>query len=65
MNSEDDMIGAGPAQQGTAASVVAGEDSDTFELNTEEEAELVRAMAEADEGVFIDGGELLRELQSP
>ncbi len=51
-----------PLKEGSTVTVVAHDDDETFELSPRQEAELARAIEEADKGDFIDGDEFLRSL---
>ncbi len=52
-----------PFEEGTAVAVIAADDSESFELSPEQEAELLEAIAEIDRGEFVDGADLLRSLK--
>lgn len=58
------MDGA-PFEDGAEVTVIAVEDTDTFELGPEDEAELLARIAEADQGKFVDGDEVLAKLSKP
>jgi len=51
-----------PLEEGTTVTVLAREDTETFELGPAEEAALLAAIAEADRGDFVDGAEILAKL---
>ena len=51
-----------PLEEGTTVTVIAAEDAETFELGPAEEATLLAAIAEADQGDLIDGAEVLAKL---
>ncbi len=53
-----------PFEDGTTVAVIATDDSETFELTPEHEAELLEAIAEIDRGEFVGGADLLRSLKS-
>jgi hypothetical protein len=52
-----------PFEDGADVVVLAADDSGTFELSPEDEAELLEAIAEIDRGEGIDGAEVLRVLK--
>ena len=47
----------------STVTVVVREDDETFELTTEEEAELLASIADIERGEFISGEELLQRLR--
>lgn len=49
-------------EEGTTVTILAPEANETFELNPEDEAALLAAIAEADRGDVISAEELLDEL---
>ena len=51
-----------PLDEGSTVTVLARENDETFELGPAEEAELLRAIEEANKGDFVDGDEFLRNL---
>ena len=51
-----------PLEEGSTVTVLAQEGDEDFELTAEQEALLLKAIEEADQGDFIDGDELLKEL---
>ncbi|HEV7242104.1 MAG TPA: hypothetical protein VGQ36_22935 [Thermoanaerobaculia bacterium] len=53
----------GDLQEGAAVAILAA-DEGGFQLNAEEEEELVAALEEIRRGNYVDGRELLRELKS-
>jgi hypothetical protein len=54
-----------PFEEGADVAVLAADESGTFELSPEEEAELLEAIAEIERGEGIDGAEFLRNLKRP
>ena len=48
-----------PLEEGATVTVIAAEDAETFELAPAEEAALLAAIAEADQGDLLDGAEKL------
>ena len=52
-----------PFEEGATVAVIAADDSESFELTPEQEAELIEAIAEIDSGEFVDGADLLRSLK--
>jgi hypothetical protein len=52
-----------PLEEGSTVTVLAPERDETFVLDSEAEAALLTAMAEADRNEVIAGEELLRQLQ--
>lgn len=52
-----------PFEDGITVAVIAADDSESFELTPEQEAELLEAIAEADRGQLVDGAVVLRNLQ--
>lgn len=53
-----------PFEEGTTVTVLGLDGDQAFELSPEDEAELVRRMAEVRKGNFVDGDELLRDLDT-
>jgi hypothetical protein len=51
-----------PLDEGTVVTVLAPEDSETFELNPEAEVALLAAIGEADRGEVVSGDEVLHKL---
>ena len=51
-----------PLDEGAVVTVLAPEDSETFELSPEAEAALLAAIGEADRGEVVSGDEVLRKL---
>jgi hypothetical protein len=49
-------------REGATVTILAPEDDESFELSSEDEAELVAALAEANAGHFVSTSELLREI---
>ena len=49
--------------EGATVTVIAQEADETFELNPEQERELLLSIAQADRGEFVDGHELLQRLR--
>ena len=58
------VIEGAPFEDGTNVTVIAADDTETFELGPEDEAALLAAIGEADRGEIIDGAELLAKLSS-
>ena len=52
-----------PFEEGASVAVTAADESETFELTPEQEAELLEAIAEINRGEFVDGADLLRSLK--
>ncbi|MRW89439.1 hypothetical protein GJ699_05535 [Duganella sp. FT80W] len=52
-----------PFDEGATVTVFSREDSDSFELSVEQEAELLASAAEADHGETIPASELLKSLR--
>jgi hypothetical protein len=50
------------ADEGAVVTVLAPEDSETFELSPEAKAALLAAIGEADRGEVVSGDEVLRKL---
>jgi hypothetical protein len=48
-----------PFEDGTTVIVIAADESETFELGPEDEAELLARIAELDRGDFVDGTEFI------
>ena len=48
-----------PLEEGATVTVIAAGDAETFELGPAEEEALLAAVAEADRGDLVDGGEVL------
>jgi len=57
------VIEGEPFEKGTTVAVIATDDSESFELTAEQEAELLESIAEIDRGEFVDGAALLRNLK--
>jgi hypothetical protein len=51
-----------PLKEGATVTILANDDSETFELSAEQETELARRIEAVERGRSIDGEELLREL---
>jgi hypothetical protein len=56
------VIDGTPFEDGASVTVIAPEDSETFELSPKDEAALLSAIAEAKRGDVVDGAELLVKL---
>ena len=56
------IVDGEPLGEGAKVTVLATEDSETFELSAEDEALLFESIAEADREELIDADELLRDL---
>jgi hypothetical protein len=52
-----------PLEEGTEVTIVVPEGDETFELNEEDEAELLAAIQQADRGEVVSGEEVLRKLR--
>ena len=57
------VIEGEPLKEGSTVTVLAPEQDETFELDTEAEAALLAAIAEADRGEVITGKQLLGRLR--
>ncbi len=57
------VIEGDPFEEGTTVAVIATDDSESFELTPEQEAELLESIAEADRGELVDAAVVLRNLQ--
>ena len=51
-----------PPLDGTRVTVLAPEDGETFQLDAEQEAEILAAISEIETGLSIDGDALLKDL---
>jgi len=51
-----------PLTDGSKVTVIAREDEEAFELAPEQEAEILEAISEIEQGKGIDGGRFLEEL---
>jgi hypothetical protein len=51
--------------EGSKVTILGHEDDETFEVNAEEEAKLLAAIAEADRGDVFSASQVLDELQKP
>ncbi len=56
------VVDGSPFEEGVQLTVIAADDTETFELGREDEAALLAAIAEAKRGEFIDGVELVAKL---
>ncbi len=56
------VVEGDPLEEGAMVTVLAQEDEEDFGLTAEQEALLLKAIEEADQGDFIDGDQLLKEL---
>jgi hypothetical protein len=54
-----------PLPEGLLVTVLAREADETFELDANQEAELLESIAEADRGELIPAEEVLRKLRNP
>jgi hypothetical protein len=54
-----------PLPEGLLVTVLAREVDETFELDADQEAELLESIAEADRGELIPAEEVLRRLRNP
>jgi hypothetical protein len=52
-----------PFEEGATVAVIAADDSESFELTPEQEAELLESIAEADRGELVDAKVVLRSLK--
>jgi hypothetical protein len=52
-----------PLEEGTEVTIVVPEGDETFELNEEDEAELLAAIQQADRGEVVSGEEVLLKLR--
>ena len=52
-----------PFEDGTTVVVIAADESETFELGPEDEAELLARIAELDRGEWVDGADFLARLK--
>jgi hypothetical protein len=50
---------------GTTVTVIAREGDETFELDLNEECEILSAIAEADRGDFVNAGDVLEKIRRP
>ncbi len=57
------VIEGEPLIDGSKVTVIAQEDEKTFELSSEQQAELLEAIAEIERGEGIDGYQFLEELE--
>jgi len=48
---------------GTTVTLIAHEGDETFELNSEQETQLLQAIAEAERGELIEASELLKKIR--
>jgi hypothetical protein len=56
------VVEGDPLEEGSTVTVLAQDDDEDFELTAEQEALLLEAIEEADQGDFIDGDQLLKQL---
>ena len=56
------VVEGAPFDEGATVTVIATEDSETFELAPADEAALLAAIAEADGGDLVDASEIIAEL---
>ena len=56
------VVEGDPLEEGAMVTVLAQEDDEDIELTAEQEALLLKAIEEADQGDFVDGDQLLKEL---
>jgi hypothetical protein len=56
------VVEGDPLEEGSTVTVLAQDDDEDFELTAEQEALLLKAIEEADQGDFIDGDQLLKQL---
>jgi hypothetical protein len=52
-----------PFEEGATVAVIAADDSESFELTPEQEAELLESIDEADRGELVDAKVVLRSLK--
>ena len=50
--------------EGTTVTILAHEGDETFELDPEQESELLAAIAEADRGEFVNAHDLLKKIRN-
>jgi hypothetical protein len=58
------VVDGAPFEEGAKVTVIAADDTETFELGTEDEAVLLAAIMEANRGEVVDGVELVAKLGS-
>ena len=51
--------------EGSKVTVLFAEDAETFELGPDEEAALLEAIREADDGALVNGDDLIASLRRP
>ena len=56
------VVEGAPLEEGATVTVIAIEDTETFELAPAEEAALLAAIGEADRGDLLDAGEIVADL---
>jgi len=56
------VVEGSPLEEGATVTVIAAEDSETFELAPSDEAALLAAIAEADRGDLLDASEFIAGL---
>lgn len=59
------VIEGEPLEEGAVVTVLAPDPDERFELNPDDEAELLRRMADIRKGNFVDGDDVLRTLAIP
>jgi hypothetical protein len=58
------VVDGAPFEEGASVTVIAADDTETFELGREHEAALLAAIEEANRGEVVDGVELVAKLGS-
>jgi hypothetical protein len=58
------VVDGAPFEEGARVTVIAVDDTETFELGREDEAALLAAIEEANRGEVVDGVELVAKLGS-
>ena len=56
------VVDGSPFEEGASVTVIATDDTETFELGSENEAALLAAIADANRGESVDGVELVAKL---
>lgn len=58
------VIDGAPFEEGANITVIAADDTETFELGPQDETALLAAIAEANRGEVLDGADLIAKLGS-
>jgi len=58
------VIDGAPFEEGANVTVIAADDTETFELGPQDEAALLAAIAEANRGEVVDGADIIAKLGS-